>query len=77
MKEKMKKLLLKLAQKYLMNKGSKFEVGDAVVHRDFGTKYEVIGIMYNYELKPFFILRDENSEIIARPTYEVKGKNEN
>jgi hypothetical protein len=54
----MKKLLLKLAQKYLLERDPRHRPDDLILYGDSDYEYEFVAIYYSFELKPFAFIRD-------------------
>lgn len=63
----MKKLILKLIQKYFLKVPTDFRIGDLVFVGDNQHQYELVGVYYSYELQPFLFVRDDNGRIFGAP----------
>lgn len=72
MKEKMKKLLFKLTQKYLLEVNTDIKPGDLINKGENDAVFEAIGIYYNDNLKPFIFFSDSQGYIYSAPPYECR-----
>lgn len=68
----MRKLVLKLIQKWLLEVETNIKPGDLIHVGDSDAVYDSIGIYYNYQLHPFMFFRDGNGYIYSKPVYECK-----
>jgi hypothetical protein len=69
----MKKLILKLVQKYFLQIDFRFRPGDLVIWRDGEPRYEAVAVYYSYELKPFLFIRDGQGKIFGVPLNECRS----
>lgn len=72
MRAKMRTLLVKLVQKYLLYSDTDVKAGDLMHKGDNDAAYEALGIYYNKELRPFMFFRDDQGAIFSCPSYEAR-----
>lgn len=69
----MKQLLIKLIQKYLLKIDPRFRLGDLIYKGDSDYEYELVGIYYSFNLKPFCFMRDPaDGRIYSAPITECR-----
>lgn len=70
----MRKLLVELVQKYLLQTDPRFRVGDLVIHGGNDYQYELVGIYYSFQLQPFLFIRDSaDGKIFGVPMSECRS----
>ena len=69
----MRKLILKLIQKWLLEVETNIKPGDLIqVGDDSNAVYDCMGVYYNYQLHPFMFFSDRNGYVYSKPLYECK-----
>lgn len=69
----LRKLILKLAKKYVLVVSKDIQPGDLIEYVDDSDFVaEAIGIYYSYDLKPFLFFRTQDGYITSRPLHEFK-----
>ncbi len=70
----MRKMLLRLIQKYFLKVDTNIMPGDLICPvNNEKTVFEALGIYYSYQLKPFLFFRDVNGpQIYSAPIFEYK-----
>ncbi len=72
----MKKLIIKLIQRFILKDDSGIKVGDLVLRKGINSDlaFEAVGIYYSYELQPFVFVRDSvDGKIIGLPMSECRS----
>jgi hypothetical protein len=70
----MKKMIIKLVQKYLLKTNPKIRNGDLVLFGDGDRAFEAVGVYYSYELQPFVFMRSmDDGKIIGAPMDQCRS----